>query len=387
VGNSIVSIDPLTGALGTPIPIGSEPMRLSLSDDGRYLYAVLSGSNAVRRLDLTTLTPGTQFTTVSTLFGPFVASDLAVMPGNPNTLATVGYANGIQVWDVTNSGATARPLTTAFANDVYEGSVLAWGDSTNLYSNDEGLSPSSFHRFLVGSTSFAETDSTYLDALDGTITYAGGLIFADGGAVVDPSPVPPVTPKLVGRFLSPGGGYHAVDTATNRIFFLTTNSSGVTSRIISVFDASRFTLEQTTELDGLAGDAFDLIRWGVDGLAFRTAKDFWGNGSGQIVLLQGSAVLPRSSTPNPVPSVSIASPGSVTAPAGNTWLTLVGSNFIPGSVAQWNGSARTTVFVNAGQLRVALPAADLATAQTATIQVVNPAPGGGTSSQLSFKVN
>jgi len=387
VGNSIVSIDPLTGALGTPIPIGSEPMRLSLSDDGRYLYAVLSGSNAVRRLDLTTLTPGTQFTTVSTLFGPFVASDLAVMPGNPNTLATVGYANGIQVWDVTNSGATARPLTKALVNDVYEGSVLAWGDSTNLYSNDEGLSPSSFHRFVVGSTSFAETDSTYLDALDNTITYAGGLIFADGGAVVDPSPVPPVTPKLVGRFLSPGGGYHAVDTATNRIFFLSTNSYGVTFRIISVFDTSRFTLDQTTELDGLAGDAFDLIRWGVDGLAFRTAKDFWGNGSGQIVLLHGSAVLPRSSTPNPVPSVSIASPGSVTAPAGNTWLTLVGSNFVPGSVAQWNGSPRTTVFVNAGQLRVALPAADLATAQAATIQVVNPAPGGGTSSQLSFKVN
>jgi hypothetical protein len=161
----------------------------------------------------------------------------------------------------------------------------------------------------------------------------------------------------------------------------------VTSRIIAVFDTSRFTLRQTTELDGLAGDAFDLIRWGVDGLAFRTAKDFWGNGSGQIVLPHGSAVLPRSSTPNPIPLVSFAPPSSVTAPAGNTWLTLVGSNFVPGSVAQWNGSPRTTVFVNAGQLRVALPAADRATAQTATIQVVKPAPGGGTSSQLSFKVN
>jgi uncharacterized repeat protein (TIGR01451 family) len=387
VGNSIVSIDPLTGALGTPVPIGSEPTRLSLSDDGKYLYTVLSGSKGVRRMDLTTLTPGTQFPTLSTLFGPYTASDLAVMPGNPNVLATVGYSDGIQVWDVTNTGATARPLTKNFVNDVYEGSVLAWGDSTNLYSNDEGLSPSSFHRFVVGSTSFAETDSTYLDAVDGAITFAGGLIFADGGAVVDPSPVPPATPKLVGRFFGPGGGFHAVDTATNRIFFLSTNSYGVNSRIISAFDISRFTLAQTTELDGLGGDAFDLIRWGVDGLAFRTVKDFWGNGSSQVVLLHGSAVLPRSSTPNPVPSLATALPSNVTAPAGNTWLTITGSNFVPGSIAQWNGSPRTTVFVNAGQLRVAVPAADLATAKTVNIQVVNPAPGGGASSQLSFKVN
>jgi hypothetical protein len=73
----------------------------------------------VRRLDLTTLNPGTQFTISSPLFGPYVASDLAVMPGNPNVLATVGYSDGIQVWDVTNSGATARTLTNAIVNNVY----------------------------------------------------------------------------------------------------------------------------------------------------------------------------------------------------------------------------------------------------------------------------
>jgi len=386
-GNSIVSIDPLTGTLGNPIFIGSEPTRLSLSDDGKYLYAVLSGANAVRRLDLTTLTAGTQFVTVSTLFGSFTASDLAVMPGDPNVVATVGYSDGIQVWDVTNSGATSRPLTKGLVNDVYEGSVLAWGDSTNLYSNDEGLSPSSFHRFVVGSASFAETDSTYLDAVNGTITYAGGLIYADGGAVVDPSLVPPTTPELVGRFYSPAGGYHAVDTATNRIFFLSGNNYGVNSRIISAFDTSRFTLLQTTEIDGLTGDAFDLIRWGSDGLAFRTATDFWGNGTGRIVLLHGSAVLPRSATPNPVPSVSQVTPSNATTTSGNTWLTIVGSNFVPGSIATWNGSPRSTVFVNAGQLRVAIPASDLVTAQTNSIQVVNPTPGGGASSTITFPVN
>jgi len=204
---------------------------------------------------------------------------------------------------------------------------------------------------------------------------------------VDPSLVPPTTPELVGRFYSPAGGYHAVDTATNRIFFLSGNNYGVNSRIISAFDTSRFTLLQTTEIDGLTGDAFDLIRWGSDGLAFRTATDFWGNGTGRIVLLHGSAVLPRSATPNPVPSVSQVTPSNATTTSGNTWLTIVGSNFVPGSIATWNGSPRSTVFVNAGQLRVAIPASDLVTAQTNSIQVVNPTPGGGASSTITFPVN
>jgi hypothetical protein len=146
-------------------------------------------------------------------------------------------------------------------------------------------------------------------------------------------------------------------------------------------------LLQTTELDELTGDAFDLIRWGQDGLAFRIVKDFLGNGTGKIVLLHGSAVLPRSLVPNPVPSITLVTPGSITANAGNTWLTISGSNFIPGSIAKWNGSPRSTVFVNAGQIRIAIPAADLLMPQTNNIQVVNPAPGGGVSSQLAFKVN
>jgi hypothetical protein len=45
------------------------------------------------------------------------------------------------------------------------------------------------------------------------------------------------------------------------------------------------------------------------------------------------------------------------------------------------------VFVNAGQLRVAIPASDLATVQINSIQAVNPAPGGGPSSTITFPVN
>jgi len=141
------------------------------------------------------------------------------------------------------------------------------------------------------------------------------------------------------------------------------------------------------ELDGLSGDAFDLIRWSSDGLAFRTAVDFWGSGTGRVVLLRGPFVLPRSSNPNPVPSVSTASPNGVAARAGNTWVTITGSQFVTGSTVTWNGSARATVFINSGQLRVAIPAADLTSPKTVNLRIVNPAPGGGTSGTVSFSVN
>ena len=383
-GNSIVPIDPLTGKIGKPVFIGSEPTRLGISDDGTYLYVVLSGANAVRRMNLTNLTPGTQFTTVNPVFASaFAASDVKVMPGNPNAVSTCGYADGIQVWDVTDSGATSLPLTRALVNDVYEGSVLAWGSSSELYSNDEGLDPSQLHRFAVSASSFAETDATYLDAVDGNITYSGGLIYSDGGGVVDPSPAPPNTPQLVGRLV--GGGSSAVDTSINGAFFLGGNNYGQTSQVITAADPTHFITTGSVELDNLPGDSFDLVRWGGNGLAFRMATDFWGNGSPLVVLLSGSFVLPPSPVPNPVPAPVSLSPSSAVSP-GNTWVTTNGSNFVPGSVALWNGSQRTTVFVNSGQLQVAIAAADLVKAGTAKIKVVNPTPGGGTSKALSFTI-
>jgi hypothetical protein len=382
-GNSIVSIDPLTGKLGTPVFIGSEPTRMGISHDGLYLYVVLSGANAVRRLDLTNLTAGTQFTTVGPLFGPFTASDVAVMPGNNSAISTCGYADGIQVWDVTDSGATSRPLTKSFGNDVYEGSVLAWGSAVNLYSNDEGLSPSTLHRFIVGDTSFAESDATYLDAVDGKITYSGGRIFSDGGGVVDPSPAPPNTPQLLGRLV--GGGSSTVDTTINGAFFLDQNS-GQTYHVLTAADPTHFVTTGSVQLDNLTGDAFDLIRWGGNGIAFRTAKDFSGNGSGRVISLDGYFVLPPSSVPNPAPTASSLSPNSAVAPGRNTWVTITGSNFVPGSVALWNGLQRTTVFVNSRKLRMAIPAADLVQPAVNKVRVSNPVPGGGRSAALTFTV-
>ena len=92
------------------------------------------------------------------------------------------------------------------------------------------------------------------------------------------------------------------------------------------------------------------------------------------------------SAPNPVPTLSAISPATTGAGGAAFTLTLTGTNFINGSVANWKGSARATTFVSATQLTAAITTADIASSGTAAITVVNPAPGGGTSNSLTLTI-
>lgn len=91
-------------------------------------------------------------------------------------------------------------------------------------------------------------------------------------------------------------------------------------------------------------------------------------------------------TPNPTPSVNSISPSSAPAGALAFTLTVNGSNFVAASAVEWNGSSRTTTFINSTQLQAHIMAADLAAPGTVSVTVVNPAPGGGSSSTASFMV-
>ena len=77
-----------------------------------------------------------------------------------------------------------------------------------------------------------------------------------------------------------------MDTTINGAFFLDQNS-GQTYHVLTAADPTHFVTTGSVQLDNLTGDAFDLIRWGGNGIAFRMAKDFWGNGSGRVISLDG----------------------------------------------------------------------------------------------------
>ncbi len=90
---------------------------------------------------------------------------------------------------------------------------------------------------------------------------------------------------------------------------------------------------------------------------------------------------------NPVPTITSISPTSTTAGSAQFTLTVNGTKFVSTSTVNWNGSALTTTFVSSTRLTAIVPAANVATAGTASITVVNPPPGGGTSNSVTFTIN
>jgi subtilisin len=89
---------------------------------------------------------------------------------------------------------------------------------------------------------------------------------------------------------------------------------------------------------------------------------------------------------SPVPVATSLSPTGANIGGAAFTLTVNGSKFVPSSVVRWKGASRTTTFVSATQLQAAISAADIAAAGTSQVTVFTPAPGGGTSSPLSFTV-
>lgn len=89
---------------------------------------------------------------------------------------------------------------------------------------------------------------------------------------------------------------------------------------------------------------------------------------------------------NPVATTTHISPSSVTAGAAGFSLTVNGTNFIPSSVVNFNGSARITTYVSPTELTVSIPASDLVSAGIYDITVTNPLPGGGISNAQLFTV-
>jgi hypothetical protein len=89
---------------------------------------------------------------------------------------------------------------------------------------------------------------------------------------------------------------------------------------------------------------------------------------------------------NPVPTTTGLDPVFAMAGGAQLTLTVNGRDFVAGSVVRWNGANRATTYVSPTQLTALMPAADLATAGTATVTVVTPAPGGGASNPQTFTI-
>jgi trimeric autotransporter adhesin len=92
-------------------------------------------------------------------------------------------------------------------------------------------------------------------------------------------------------------------------------------------------------------------------------------------------------TSNPAPTLTSLAPAQVNAGSAGIVLTLNGTNFMPASTIQWNGTALPTSYLSETQLEAQIPATSLAAAGFADISVTNPTPGGGVSALLRFTIS
>ncbi|MCX9025939.1 MAG: hypothetical protein OIN85_07600 [Candidatus Methanoperedens sp.] len=110
----------------------------------------------------------------------------------------------------------------------------------------------------------------------------------------------------------------------------------------------------------------------------------WTSGTSDDYSMQ-TAAFKEANAPNP--TTTDISPNSKNVGDALFTMTVTGTNFVPGSIVRFDGSARTTTYGNATSLAASIPGSDMTSAGTHSITVFNPAPGGGTSNAQMFTVN
>ncbi len=285
-GNTISVLNLASGQISSSQFAGSEPDVLAISDDSQVLYAGIDGAASVDRFSVPSLTMDINYSLGRiSFFGPYFALDLQVAPGAPHTTA-VSLANmntdpsatgGIVIFD----DSTPRPTIAGgwwSGGEALYGS-LQWGsNNTELYASDTEDSGYDFYILSVNSAGVVLTND-YPGSFSGYgarihLDSGTGLIYADGGQVLNPS-----TGNPAGKY-SASSGLMVPDSSLNRAFFI--SQSGTTATI-QAFDLEKFNLIGSITIPNISGTPIRLIRWGNNGLAFNTYQ-------GPVYLIGGSFV-------------------------------------------------------------------------------------------------
>jgi sugar lactone lactonase YvrE len=296
-GNSVAEIDPVLGSISNQTFVGSEPTQLAQADDGQTLYVGLDGAASIRSYNILSHTAGAQFSVGrDNSFGPYSFSDIAVSPGNPSVVAVARQFRGISPSEAGVAifdGGVQRVKTGPGHIDGSD--FLAFASPSLLYGNNfHGISTMTVDSpgvTVTGTTNFSTETSLTLD---------NNLLYGSSGQVLNPS-----TGELVGTF--PVGFFAsilAVDSANSRVFLLSGSFGGGTLQL-RAFDINTFLPIGFVNISGVTGVPRDLVRWGTNGLAFRTTNR-------QVFLIETALVNPNvpvatpTPTPSPTPSPSPA---------------------------------------------------------------------------------
>jgi hypothetical protein len=288
---------------------------------------------------------------------------------------------------------------TVFNGDSGEVSNSVAFDVNNPVPSANSLSPSSV---LEGSGQFTLTVNGGNFVATSVVQWNGGALsttFVNSGkltAIVPPSDVATAgTVPVTVMNPAPGGG-------TSGALTFTINNPAPTATSLSPSSANAGGSAFTLMVTGTNFVSSSAVQWngaarsttfisGTQVNAAISAGDIANGGTVPVTVMNpapggGTSNALTFTINNPVPAATSIAPNNATAGGNAFTLTVHGSNFVHTSVVQWNGSGRTTTFVNGGKVTAKITAADIALGGTFPVTVMNPAPGGGTSNSLTFTV-
>ena len=300
--NSVVAVNPSTGAVANSATVETEPTFVSDSADGKFLYVGYLYATNLTQLALPSL--NTTFTAPLQSFNGvvYVPGDLKASPQDPNLVAatliypgsspaaTGGialYEGGVLLPDWLQGWAEGQTVPAMYDTLAWSASdqslaaaPSAWddGDTGPLYelqANTSGVT------YVGQSSSTFNTGGGYLHSDFGT-----GLVYSDGGSAANPS-----AGTIVGSYGA--SGLLAPDSTLDRVFILgqTSAQAQTNNYTIDSFDEQAFTPVSSITLTNIFGVPIQMVRWGRDGLAVLTSGSTPGTsnyGSGMLYLIQDS---------------------------------------------------------------------------------------------------
>jgi hypothetical protein len=322
---------------------------------------------------VTTVTPtsitATQITALlpSTLLTTAGSATIAVQVGS-SVSSTVGFTiNNPTITSITPpksaTGVGAFSIAVAGTNFL-SGSVVQWtaGGSTTPLSTS--FTDANDLVAIVGSAQVATAGTALISVMNTGGAVSPGVVFQVGAA--------PAVTTLTPTTTTAGSGATQIalqGTNFQNGSIVTWNNSGtITNLATGYVDVSDLTATIPASLLTAPGTALVAVQ-----------------NPGSV----NSNSLVFTVTPGSTPTITPPLTPSSEAAGGPAFqLIVTGSNFVSGSVIQWNSGTNTTALTTSystGQLSALVPASLIATAGTAFVSVLNP--GGGTSTAVPFTIS
>jgi hypothetical protein len=309
--NSIVAINPSTGAVVKTASVGSDPMYLSDGANGQYLYVASASTTNMTQLALPSLTPTATAVLANSAGAVGSPGDLKAAPVNPHTTAVTllkqGFEpealGGIVVFDDDTVRPQSMPGWTGGQTVPAIYDTLAWSSTDSLLTatgavwDNESAGP--LFDLSVDSAGVSYLSSGAADFNEGAgnlhSDFGTGFIYSDNGNVADP-----MAGTLVGTYAA--SGLVAPDSSLNRTFILsqTAAQANTNNYTIVSFNQKTFASISSITLNNLSGSPFEMVRWGASGLAILTsggAEDVYASGLGMLYLIQDSSFVSANSAP------------------------------------------------------------------------------------------